>query len=63
LLKKKSYKETIKQNKQILSEIFEMIKTNKKWWLMPIFFVFAFLTMFLSLAGGGSVLPAIYALF
>jgi hypothetical protein len=62
-LKKKSYKETIKENKQVLGEIYVMIKTNKKWWLMPIFFVFAFLTMFLTLSGGGSVLPAIYALF
>ncbi|MBK24125.1 MAG: hypothetical protein CME70_09010 [Halobacteriovorax sp.] len=60
---KKSYKERIKENKQILSEIYMMIKTNKKWWLMPIFMVFAFLTLFLTLAGGGSVLPAIYALF
>jgi hypothetical protein len=62
-LEKKSYKETVKENKQILVEIYTMIKTNKKWWLMPIFLVFAFLTIFLSLAGGGSVLPAIYALF
>jgi len=60
---KKSYKERIKENKQILTEIYVMIKTNKKWWLMPIFMVFAFLTLFLTLAGGGSVLPAIYALF
>lgn len=62
-MEKKSYKERIKENKQILSEIYTMIKVNKKWWLMPIFMVFAFLTLFLTLAGGGSVLPAIYALF
>lgn len=62
-MEKKGYKDRLKENKQILSEIYQMIKENKKWWLMPIFFVFGFLTLFLTLAGGGSVLPAIYALF
>lgn len=56
-------KKSFDENKKLLIEIYNMIKTNKKWWLMPIFFVFAFLTLFLTLAGGGSVLPAIYALF
>ena len=61
--KKKSFKESLKENTQILKEIFQMIKDHKKLWLMPIFLVFAFFSLFLSLIGGGSVLPAIYALF
>ena len=60
---KKSYLERLKESKSILLEIYSMIKENKKWWLMPIFIVFAVLTLFLTLVGGGSVLPAIYALF
>jgi len=47
----------------MLKEIYTLIKTNKKWWLMPIFGVLAFLSMFMVLAGGNSILPAIYALF
>ncbi|MDP7322301.1 MAG: DUF5989 family protein [Bacteriovoracaceae bacterium] len=47
----------------MLKEIFLLIKENKKWWLMPIFMVLAFLSLFIVLAGGNSILPAIYALF
>lgn len=62
-IKKKSLKENFKTNNKMLKEIFLLIKKNKKWWLMPIFFVFAILSLFLTLAGGSSILPAIYALF
>jgi hypothetical protein len=36
---------------------------NKKWWLLPIYFVFVILSFFLLMVGGGSVLPAIFAIF
>lgn len=52
-----------KQNFRMLKEIFVLLKTHKKWWLMPIFFIFAVLSMFIVLVGGGSILPAIYAIF
>lgn len=60
---KKNLKERLRENNVLLKEIYELIKTNKKWWLMPIFLVFGFLSIFLALAGGSSILPAIYALF
>ena len=47
----------------MLKEIFLLIKKTKKWWLTPIFLVLAFLSTFIVLAGGNSILPAIYALF
>lgn len=62
-IKKQSLKTRMKANNKLLKEIFLLIKENKKWWLMPIFLVFAFLSLFLTLAGGNSILPAIYALF
>lgn len=61
--KDKSIGARLRENNTVLKEIFILIKTNKKWWLMPIFLVFAFLSIFIVLAGGSSVLPAIYALF
>jgi hypothetical protein len=61
--KKKSTIQNVKENYSMLKEIFFLIKKNKKWWLMPIFMVLAFLSMFIALAGGNSILPAIYALF
>lgn len=62
-VKKKTMRENLKANNKMLKEIYLLIKKNKKWWLMPIFFVFAILSLFLTLAGGSSILPAIYALF
>lgn len=47
----------------MLREIYEMIKLHKRWALLPLFLVLAMLSLFLALAGGNSVLPAIYALF
>ncbi len=61
--KKKNLITRLRENTSMLKEIYTLIKTNKKWWLMPIFGVLAFLSMFMVLAGGNSILPAIYALF
>jgi hypothetical protein len=52
-----------KENLKILREIFTLIKENKKWWLLPIFIVFALISILMILVGGSSILPAIYALF
>jgi hypothetical protein len=61
--KNKNLAERMKENTSMLKEIYTLIKVNKKWWLMPIFGVLAFLSIFMVLAGGNSILPAIYALF
>lgn len=50
-------------DKEILWQIFLMIKESKKWWLLPLLLVLLFLSLFLSLTGNQSILPAIYALF
>ncbi len=55
-----SLKMRFNENNKILKEIFLLIKENKKWWLLPIFLVFA---IFIVVAGGSSILPAIYSVF
>ncbi|MBT3583797.1 MAG: hypothetical protein HN509_02730 [Halobacteriovoraceae bacterium] len=61
--RKKNFKERFAENYSMLKEIYTLIKINKKWWLLPIFGVLAFLSFFMLMAGGSSILPAIYALF
>lgn len=56
-------KKRISNNKELLIELFLMIKEHKKWWLLPLLLVLAFLSIFVNLAGNSSILPAIYALF
>lgn len=55
--------ERLKNDFSILSEIFRLIRNNRKWWLLPILFVVGFLGLFLTFVGGNSILPAIYVLF
>jgi hypothetical protein len=62
-VKKRSLRERLRENNAMLREIYSLIMVNKKWWLLPIFVVLALLSTFLVLAGGHSILPAIYALF
>lgn len=56
-------KSRLKSNLDLLIELFFLIKTHKKWWLLPLLLILAFLGLFVSLSGNTSVLPAIYALF
>lgn len=56
-------KSKISSNKELLIELFLMIKEHKKWWLLPLLLVLAFLSIFVNLAGNSAILPAIYALF
>ncbi len=61
--KKSNKKFTLHKNTEILWQIFILIKENKKWWLLPLFFILMVLSLFVSLSGNQSILPAIYALF
>jgi|GEM_PF-1124572 len=53
----------LKTNLDLLIYLFILIKTNKKWWLLPLLLILGFLSLFITLSGSQSVLPAIYALF
>ncbi len=61
--KKEKKKSRLQTNWELLLMLFIMIKENKKWWLLPFLFVLGFLSLFISLTGNQSILPAIYALF
>lgn len=62
-MRKNSALKNIKNDKEILWQLFILIKENKKWWLLPLLLVLIFLSLFLSITGNQSILPAIYALF
>jgi len=46
----------------ILSELFEFLKVNKKWWLLPIVLVLILVGV-LVILGGSVAAPFIYTLF
>ncbi|HWB82444.1 MAG TPA: DUF5989 family protein [Nannocystaceae bacterium] len=46
----------------LFSELFDFLKTNKKWWLLPILIVLALVGV-LVILGGSVAAPFIYTLF
>jgi len=56
-------KPRLQSNLELLKKLFILIIINKKLWLLPLLVILAFLSIFISLSGMHSVLPAIYALF
>ncbi len=46
----------------LMVELFDFLKHNKKWWLLPILIVLALFGLLAALAGS-SVAPFIYTLF
>lgn len=60
---KKGNMSRMRENFEFLLGLFILIKTNKKWFLLPFLLVLALLSVFISLTGNQSILPAIYALF
>jgi hypothetical protein len=49
-------------NRGFLGELWGFLKSNKKWWLIPIFVVFLILGLLILLSGTG-LAPFIYTLF
>lgn len=62
-IKRKEKRSRIKDNAHLLLNLFILIRQNKKWWLLPFLFILAILSIFVSLTGNQSILPAIYTLF
>ncbi|MBN2586597.1 MAG: hypothetical protein JXA64_09830 [Candidatus Fermentibacteraceae bacterium] len=44
-------------------EIWDFLKTRKKWWLTPVIIVLILLSVVLVLSQGSAVAPFIYAIF
>jgi competence protein ComGC len=47
----------------ILAELWDFMKTRKKFWLMPIVLVMLFIGVLLIFAQGSAIAPFIYTLF
>lgn len=47
----------------VVSEFWDFMKDNKKWWMLPIVFTLLLIGGLLVLAKGSAVAPFIYTLF
>ena len=56
-------KSRLRQNYENIKLLFNYVKENKKWWLIPFILVLAFFGIFISFVGSSSVMPILYALF
>ena len=56
-------KSRLRQNYEIIKLLFNYVKENKKWWLIPFILVLAFFGIFISFVGSSSVMLILYALF
>lgn len=48
---------------QVISELFQFMRENKKYWLAPIVVTLALVGVLLVLAKGSAIAPFIYTLF
>ena len=62
-VKFKFTKETIMPGAGFLKELWEFLKTRKKWWLLPIVIVLLLLGLLIIFTEGSAVAPFVYTLF
>jgi hypothetical protein len=48
---------------RVISELWQLMKYNKKYWLAPIITVLVLVGILLAVAGGSALAPFIYTLF
>lgn len=53
----------LKNDSKIIISLFKLVMRKKKYWLLPVLFIFSLLSLMLVLVGSSGVLPVIYALF
>ncbi|MBL8149190.1 MAG: hypothetical protein JNN15_04605 [Blastocatellia bacterium] len=51
------------KNLKIVVELFEFLKHEKKWWLMPLILVFVLLGALIIFAESSALAPFLYSLF
>jgi len=59
----KNILKSVKSRGEFLLALFMMIKERKKWWLLPLLFLLAVLSLFTNILKDGAILPAIYTFF
>jgi hypothetical protein len=61
---KKCIEEVIEMSRlRVISELWQLMKYNKKYWLAPIITVLVLVGALLVIAGGSALAPFIYTLF
>ena len=53
----------ITHDMEFLRELFQFMKSRKKWWLAPVVIVLLLLGVLLVIGGGSAIAPFIYTLF
>jgi len=48
---------------EIVKEVWEFLRTRKKWWLTPIILILLLLSLLIVFTSGSAVAPFIYTLF
>ena len=48
---------------EFLKDLWQFLRERKKWWLVPIIIILAFLGVLIVFGGGSALAPFIYTLF
>lgn len=48
---------------EIIKDLFDFLKTRKKFWLIPLLVILLFFSFLIILSGGSAIAPFIYTLF
>lgn len=60
---KRCFEETVMSKVQVVSELWQFMKENKKYWLAPIVITLVVFGVLLALAKGSAIAPFIYTIF
>lgn len=48
---------------ELLKDLFDFLKTRKKYWMIPLIVILLFFSFLIVLSGGSAIAPFIYTLF
>ncbi len=48
---------------ELLKDLFDFLKTRKKYWLIPLLIILLFFSFLIVMSGGSAIAPFIYTLF
>lgn len=48
---------------ELLKDLFDFLKTRKKFWMIPLIVILLFFSFLIILSGGSAIAPFIYTLF
>lgn len=48
---------------ELLKDLFDFLKTRKKYWMIPLIIILLFFAILIALSSGSAIAPFIYTLF